>query len=197
MGHAAQRVDELAERLPHALHRRIERCVLHVQGLAARLRSPAQLLQEAVRRLASQFDRLAYHVRGFLRDHTRQLDRLAGRLSVDELRTRIPRHDSKLANLAAREEGAVGRALRDAKKRLAAASSLLASLSYEGVLARGFALVRDDRGQLVASAIHARGEAALEIQFHDGRVPTLVARGGAAKQGRAGPPPPSAQRRLL
>jgi exodeoxyribonuclease VII large subunit len=91
----------------------------------------------------------------------------------------------------------VARALRDAEQRLAAATSLLASLSYEGVLARGFALVRDERGQLVPSASRARAETALEIQFHDGRVPTLVARGGASKQARAAPRPPSEQRRLL
>jgi exodeoxyribonuclease VII large subunit len=91
----------------------------------------------------------------------------------------------------------VARALLGAEQRLANASSLLASLSYEGVLARGFALVRDDRGELVASALRARGETALEIQFHDGRVPALVARGGASKPARAGPSGPSAQRRLL
>lgn len=85
------------------------------------------------------------------------------------------------------------RALRELAQRLAAASGLLASLSYEGVLARGFALVRGDRGQLVPSAARARSETALEIQFHDGRVPTLVAR----KQARPGPPPPGEQRRLL
>ena len=85
----------------------------------------------------------------------------------------------------------------DAEQRLAAATSLLASLSYEGVLARGFALVRDERGQLVPSASRARVETALEIQFHDGRVPTLVARGGTAKQARAGPRPAGEQRRLL
>ena len=197
LGHAAQRLDEMAERLPHALHGRIERCVLHVRGLAARLRSPAQLLQDAALRLATRFDRLAYHCRGFLRDHTRQLDRLASRLSLDELRTRMPRHANTLASLAARQDRAVARELLGAEQRLASASSLLTSLSYEGVLARGFALVRDDRGELVASAMRARGETALEIEFHDGRVPTLVARGGASKQARAGPPGPSAQRRLL
>ena len=197
LGHAAQRLDELAERLPHALHARIERCLLHVRGLAARLRSPAQLLQDTARHLASRFDRLAYHVGGFVRDHTRQLERLAGRLSLDELRARLPRHASTLAGLAARQDHAATRALRGAEQRLASASSLLASLSYEGVLARGFALVRDDRGQLVASAVRARGETALEIQFHDGRVPTMVARGGTVKQTRVGPPAPSEQRRLL
>ena len=78
----------------------------------------------------------------------------------------------------------MARALRDAGQRLAAASGLLGSLSYEGVLARGFALVRDEAGRLVPSAVRARAEAALEIQFQDGRVPTLVARGRTPKQAR-------------
>ena len=196
LGHAAQRLDDLAERLPHAVRRRVERCIDHVQGLAARLRSPAQLLLESARSLASQFDRLAYQFRGFLRDHGRQLDRLGGRLSVDELRARLPRHERTLADLAARQDGSVARTLRDAAQRLAASSGLLASLSYEGVLARGFALVRDGDGRLIPSAARARVETALEIQFHDGRVPTLVARSGGAKP-RPAARPLGEQRRLL
>ena len=197
LAHAAQRADELAERLPHALHNRIERCRLHVQGLSARLRSPAQLLRDAALQLRGQLDRLAYQFRGFLRDHTRQLDRLARRLSVDELRTRLPRHQNMLTDLSARSDNATARTLRDATQRLAASSNLLASLSYEGVLARGFALVREQHGRLVPSAERARTEAALEIQFHDGRVSTLVARGGTPRQTRPGPRPLGDQRRLL
>jgi exodeoxyribonuclease VII large subunit len=197
LGHAAQRVDDLAERLPHAVHRRVERCLDHVQGLSARLRSPAQLLLDSARELASRFDRLAYQFRGFLRDHRRQLDRLGGRLSVDELRTRLPRHAHTLADLAARKDGAVARTLRDVAQRLAASSGLLASLSYEGVLARGFALVRDGDGRPIPSAARARAETALEIQFHDGRVPTVVVRSGAAKPARPASRPSGEQRRLL
>jgi len=197
LGHAAQRLDDLAERLPHAVHRRIERCRDHVRGLSAHLRSPAQLLLERARGLASQFERLAYQFRGLIRDHRRQLERLEGRLTVDELRTRLPRHERTLADLAAREDGAVARTLREAAQRLAACSGLLASLSYEGVLARGFALVRDGDGRLVPSAARARAETALEIEFHDGRVPTLVARSGGAKAARPASPPPGEQRRLL
>jgi exodeoxyribonuclease VII large subunit len=196
LGLATQRLDGLSERLPHALHARIERWRLHVEGLSARLRSPAQLLQDTALRLASQFDRLAYQFRGFLRDHARQLDRLAGRLSLDELRARLRRHERTLMDLAARQDGVLARTLRDAAQRLAASSSLLASLSYESVLARGFALVRDQAGRPVLSAARARIETALEIQFHDGRVPTLVARGGS-KAARPASPPPGEQRRLL
>jgi exodeoxyribonuclease VII large subunit len=116
---------------------------------------------------------------------------------VDELRTRLPRHERALADLGARADGALRRRLRDAAQRLSAASSLLASLSYEGVLARGFALVRDEGGRPVPSAARARTETALEIQFHDGRVPTLVARPGSTRPTRQGPYPPGEQRRLL
>ncbi len=45
------------------------------------------------------------------------------------------------------------------------------------MLERGFALVRDEQGQLVDGAARARTQAALELEFHDGRVPTVVARG--------------------
>jgi exodeoxyribonuclease VII large subunit len=197
LGHAAQRVDDLAERLPHALHARIERCLFHIEGLAARLRSPTQLLQDATRDLARQFDRLDYRLRGFLQDDVRQLERLSHRLSIDELRSRLPRHERALADLAGRRSDAVARTLRDAGQRLAAASGLLASLSYEGVLARGFALVRDEAGRLVPSAARARAEAALEIQFRDGRVPALVARGGAPRPARPDRSPAGEQRRLL
>ena len=115
---------------------------------------------------------------------------------MDELRTRLPRHERTLADLAARNDGAAARALRERAQRLAACSGLLGSLSYEGVLARGFALVRDGHGRPVPSAARARTEAALEIQFHDGRVPTLVARGGGAKP-RPAARPLGEQRRLL
>jgi exodeoxyribonuclease VII large subunit len=197
LGRAAQQLDDCAERLPHALHARMERCALHVQGLSARLRSPAQLLQDTALRLASQFDRLAYQLRALLRDHARQLERLTTRLSADRLQARLAGHESKLADLAVRRDGALARTLRDATQRLAGSSSLLASLSYQGVLARGFALVRDQYGRLVPSATRGGGETALEIQFYDGRVSVLVARSGAPKQARPGPRALGDQRRLL
>jgi exodeoxyribonuclease VII large subunit len=86
------------------------------------------------------------------------------------------------------------RGMRDAGERLRALGGLLESLSYQGVLARGFALVRDERGELVDSAARARERVALELEFHDGRVQTL--RGGAHGQGRTASPD-GKQERLL
>jgi exodeoxyribonuclease VII large subunit len=47
---------------------------------------------------------------------------------------------------------------------------LLAALSYRGVLARGFALVRDETGHPVHAAAEIGPDARLEIEFADGRV---------------------------
>jgi exodeoxyribonuclease VII large subunit len=174
LGQAAQRLDDLAERLPHGLRARSERVLRELLGLATRLDPP---------------------LRALLRHRAAGLDGLSQRLSLDEIRARLPRHLRGLAELAARQDHAVGRRLDAADGRLEALASLLGSLSYRGVLARGFALVRDEQAQLVDSAARARTQAALELEFRDGKVQTVVARGSRAP--RAAAAPTGGQGRLL
>ena len=195
--HAAQRADDLGERLPHALQRRLDRAQHALVGLGARLGTPAQRLNHGASQLHGPSQKLEYLLRGYLRDHQRHLDRTAARLSLGEIGSRLSRHVQALAGLSERKRYAIGRRVGDAGEALRRLASLLVGLSYEGVLARGFALVRDESGQLVPSAARALTEVALEIQFRDGRVPTLVARAGAPKQARPGPRQPDDQRRLL
>jgi exodeoxyribonuclease VII large subunit len=57
---------------------------------------------------------------------------------------------------------------------LARAGQLLAALSYQGVLARGFALVRDAGGRPLRAALSVTPGMALDIEFSDGRVPAMV-----------------------
>jgi exodeoxyribonuclease VII large subunit len=49
-------------------------------------------------------------------------------------------------------------------------AELLAAFSYRGVLARGFALVRDDAGRPLRSAATVDPGMAIDIEFADGRV---------------------------
>ena len=74
--------------------------------------------------------------------------------------------------------------------RVLAAGQLLAAFSYHGVLARGFALVRDGEGHPLRSAAAVGGGMRLEIEFSDGRVarpPT--ARAAGAQAGKPKPRP--------
>ncbi len=80
----------------------------------------------------------------------------------------------RLSRLGAQLEAALRGGLQRRRQGLQAAGQLLRGLSYQGVLARGFALVRDRDGQPVRSAGAAGPGTALEIQFADGAVAATV-----------------------
>ncbi len=73
--------------------------------------------------------------------------------------------------------------LRRRRDRLDAATKLLTALSYQGVLARGFALVRDAEGRPLRSAAAIGPGTALAIEFADGRI-------AATAEGEAPPASP-------
>jgi exodeoxyribonuclease VII large subunit len=51
---------------------------------------------------------------------------------------------------------------------------LLSALSYRGVLARGFALVRDEAGHPLHAAADIGPDARMSIEFADGRVGVIA-----------------------
>ena len=86
-------------------------------------------------------------------------------------RQRIVRDRERVAALF--ERGASARSNRLIERRFAAldrADKLLAALSYQGVLARGFALVRDPRRPADPQRGGGQPGQALDIEFSDGRV---------------------------
>jgi exodeoxyribonuclease VII large subunit len=75
--------------------------------------------------------------------------------------------------------------LRERRARLEGLSARLESVSYQSVLARGFALVRDaDAGEPVTAAAQAAPGARLCLTFADGEV-RVVAEGGRRGKPRA------------
>ncbi|MGL4239508.1 MAG: exodeoxyribonuclease VII large subunit, partial [Beijerinckiaceae bacterium] len=69
--------------------------------------------------------------------------------------------------------------------RVSAMSRVLATLSYEETLKRGYAVVRGD-GAVVTTAEAAASARTLEIQFRDGRL--LVGSGGRGPEKPAAKP---------
>jgi len=105
---------------------------------------------------------------------------LAARLQVglrtnrDVHRQRIFRDRERLGMLL----GRAGRAAMAVIERRAAmvsrAGGVLGALSYHGVLARGFALVRDTDGQPVRAAAAVPSGMRLDIEFADGHLPAVA-----------------------
>jgi exodeoxyribonuclease VII large subunit len=73
------------------------------------------------------------------------------------------------------------------RRHLDACAKLLASLSYQGVLRRGFALVRDARGASVRSVRQVASGQSLDIELADGHV-GVEAVGGGKPEGQAPQP---------
>src|SRR4029078_8237550 len=112
-------------------------------------------------------------------------------------RNAIARDRERTQRLAERARRALVTALQRVDARVAHSGPLLAALSYRGVLARGFALVRDQAGQPVHTAAAVGPNAHLSIEFADGRVGATADGGQPAATARhrraAGRPPAGAK----
>ena len=83
---------------------------------------------------------------------------------------RIARCRERVAVLSERSRLAVGQGLDRRRERINALGTLLNSLGYKAVLARGYALVRDEQGHPIRSAAAVEGGQPVSIEFADGRV---------------------------
>jgi exodeoxyribonuclease VII large subunit len=72
---------------------------------------------------------------------------------------------------------------------------LLDSLDPRALLSRGYAMVRDTEGAIVASAAKARGAGHLRLIFADGEVPVAVDGAGAPPPRPVRKPAPDAPKR--
>jgi exodeoxyribonuclease VII large subunit len=113
-----------------------------------------------------------------------KLDSLGGRLVlargnvVLRQRERIARARDRLEAVAARAEAAFARLVQRRRDRLGGLWSLAASLGPQAVLARGYALVRDENGVLLRQAAAARPGMTLQVTLADGSFGAVVP-GGA------------------
>jgi exodeoxyribonuclease VII large subunit len=95
---------------------------------------------------------------------------------------RLAHSSEVVVALAKRSELAHENYLERRWDRVRGAEQLLKAFSYQGVLKRGFALVRDGEGHPLRAAAAVASGTRLEIEFSDGRV-------GATADGEGAPKP--------
>jgi exodeoxyribonuclease VII large subunit len=96
--------------------------------------------------------------------------RVSAAANIEMHRTRIGRERERVATYAARAGRAID-ALLDARfARYERDAQLLAAFSYRGVLARGFALVRDRAGRPLRAAASVTTGMSIDVEFADGHV---------------------------
>lgn len=169
-----QRLDDRAERLILSMRGGVDRRRTEVRQLGLKLRHPREVLQLAATRLEGTGRALRTGLESAVRLSQGRYLRLADRLSDRAIQRAIHDGHVRLADLPGRLERAHLGGLSARSDRLAQVGRLLDSVSYRGVLSRGFALVTDAAGHPVVRAGDLSQGQRVNIAFQDGTAPAIV-----------------------
>jgi exodeoxyribonuclease VII large subunit len=177
-----QRLDACADRLPRALRANAQVHHTAFSRIAGRL--TPQLLRVEVERRRARFAAAAGLLAASLRHN------------AEAQRTRIARARERIDAFMERAARAVMATIDRRADRVERAGQLLAALSYHGVLARGFALVRGPEGQPLHAAAAVSAGMRLDIEFQDGHVGAIAETGATGRREPVAAQRPRPRRRL-
>lgn len=181
----------LAARLASAATRLMDFRRQTLAGLARGLPSLDQLLALPRRR----FDEAGLRITRALELNTinkrRAFERSASGLSAtpQRLAMMVARDRDKVAVLSRRAAMAIDASLKTHRAAITGQERVLNSLSYRNVLARGFAVIRDQDNRPISRAAGVMSGAPVEIEFADGRVKAMTGEGGEPPETPSAPKP--------
>ncbi len=187
-GDLIERMGGLGNRLATVIRRQLEAARTHLKAAARGLPSRDDLLALPRQRFDAADKRLGRALLANTRAHHTRQARVAGRLSPRLLSVRLERGRDRLQVLDGRQGQALRTRTQARRQRLQGAAQMLKSLSYQSVLSRGFALIRDNDGRMVRDVATAMAAPQLNVEFHDGR---LSVRPDGSGPGAVGPEPQS------
>ncbi|WP_172122575.1 MULTISPECIES: exodeoxyribonuclease VII large subunit [unclassified Devosia] len=174
----AERLRNLSHRANSGLCLNVERARFTYDPRAGRLDAVASRLLERKRAL---------------------FEAVAPKLSPRSLQAELRHGRSQLAPLAARLRSSVALGLADRRAALNQEGKLLVSLSYKSVLARGFAVIKDEAGNLVRERAELQPGQTVGIEFTDGQTSATITGAPATPRRKPRPadPEPQAQESLF
>lgn len=192
-----QRLDRAVLRADSALRAAFDRRKLTLAGLIRRLgvqRPEARLaaVREKLKGFAARLPGLAARRHEQAARDFSQMEKRFARAFAVRLQLEKRDHARRLGDntaLAKRLAPAFLAGLERRQRALAAQGQLLASLGYRSVLARGYAVVRDEQDGVLRRADQVAPGQRLTIEFSDGRIKALSGDAAADKGAPATPKP--------
>ncbi len=166
----------LSARQKRAIARVMQERKLRLQSAARALPKPDDVLAIARQRVDGLATRLPASLRNNVQRHAVVLARATGRLSPRSLRERVSENRRRTAELFNRQTRGLNVLLARRRERISSEAKLFLSLSYKSVLARGFAVVRDDKMKPLQGASAVRPGQRIAVEFSDGTVSAVTDR---------------------
>jgi len=180
------RLSELRDRQRLAIRRALENHRRDLRGLARGLPRLTDLLSLPRQRFDAAAERLARARHTYVAQRRSEWQAWSARLRPGLLRQQAVQARERLGVTSGRLRRAIAADVKRERQRLDAQAQLLRALSHKGVLARGFALVRDPDGHAVRTAETARALTRVEIEFADGHVGAHIEGAGQKPSKSAG-----------
>ncbi len=167
-----QRLDGLDRRLGPALLANARAHAMRLTRTGARL--VPNLLTNRLDRAREALERRTMRKRDALRQaaalRRRTLTRIEAGLRPRSVGQLAARGRERLGVATGRLSRSFQQIVRERRSRFAALNQLLASLGYQSVLKRGFAIVRGDDGRAMRSVSEASAGMQVSVELHDGRL---------------------------
>jgi len=166
----AGRVDDTDGNLFVAMQRRLQRAAEQLERNRARLHvlHPGRRLQERAQRLDELDERLRHALSARLAAQRERLQNQGARLLRADPAQRLQGERRHIDSLATLLRGRMQTLLADRGARLMRAQALLDSLNPDAVLARGYAIVRDQQGAVLHNAAQVPPGSAIEAKLARG-----------------------------
>ena len=182
-------VADMAARQHRAMSRAMDERRTRITAAGRGLPRPDDLLALARQRFDAASGRLGQSLKSATAASRNRFDRVAARLSVRPLQQQIMRDRETVIRLSREARRNLGTGMDQRRQALSAADKLLRAFSYQAVLERGFALVRDSQGQPVRTAAATEAGMGVSIEFADGRADAVIGVKGSRKPTASTRPP--------
>lgn len=169
-----ERITQAHQRLLRAWLRERQRQQLMLSALQRRLRSPARQLEDQRQRLDSLELRLTRQVQQLIRQRQERLQQRLSRLALQHPARQLPALKQRLDDLAARQHRVIQQLLLGQRRELAGLMQRAHSVSPLAVLARGYAIVSDERGEVLRDSSGLAPGQQIRARLHQGEVLAII-----------------------
>ena len=165
-----QRFDSISDKLSYALRVNLQTHRESFSSIRLSVNSLNQSIHSLQSQLKSQQERLIQSIFSSLRQQRTQFNSISNQLNIGDIARRSIEQRTQFKSLNERFNQAYVNDFKHKKSQLENFSFLLKSLSYQRVLDRGFALVRDESDVPIRQATSVSPNQRLSIQFSDDRI---------------------------